>query len=402
MRRIGGVAAVFVIVAASCIGGPSTQQRTVRVDFTHDEFASYYWRFFPRSVEAHAGDTVVFEQEWTGEPHTVTMGTIVEDALDELDRLEPEFERLESLASPDPEQLAAAGEKFEDAVADIPGAATFEEIAQNWAQPCYLERGTPPRNPSTPCNEAQQRQRVFDGRQTFYSSGFIAPEGPSGNTFRVELSDDIAPGRYHFICTIHLPFMTGQLTVKPEGSPVAAQSEVNARAQREIEELAGPLRRAYASARSGRAESAGERLRLPMGGYHAGDEFTVGVSEFIPRTVRTKVGEPVTWTIVGPHTVSFDVPRFVPIFTVAEDGTVKRNPVVDRPAGGSPDVPPVDFEKGPLVVDGGTWDGSGFLSSGLLGSEPFSKYTLRVSKAGRYKFACLVHPEMVGTLTVTA
>lgn len=400
MRRLSGLAAILVLVASSCIDGAS-QERTVRVDFSHDEFASYYWRFFPRSVEVHPGDAVVFEQEWTGEPHTVTLGTIVEDALDALDRLEPELERLESLPSPDPEVFAEAEEKYDAALADIPGSATFGEIQQNWAQPCYLETGTPPRDPDTPCTDEQQRRPVFDGRQTFYSSGFIPPEGPSGNTFRVQLSDDIAPGRYRFICTIHLPFMTGEVVVKSGDSAIASQSESNAQARGEIEELAGPLRRAYASARAGRAESAGQRLRLPMGGYHAGEEFTVGVSEFIPRTVRTKVGEPVTWTIVGPHTVSFDVPRFVPIFIVDEDGTVRRNPVVDRAAGGSPDVPAVDFESGPLVVDGETWDGSGFHSSGLLGSEPYSSYTLRVSKPGSYKFACLVHPEMVGTLVVT-
>jgi plastocyanin len=137
-----------------------------------------------------------------------------------------------------------------------------------------------------------------------------------------------------------------------------------------------------------------------LAGYHAGDEFTVAIDEFVPRTVRTKVNEPVTWTIVGAHTISFDVPRYVPIYRVRRDGTVKRNPVVDRAAGGSPKAPPVDFERHKLEIDGGTWDGSGFLSSGLLGSEPYSKYTLRVSEPGRYKFACLVHPKMVGTLVV--
>jgi hypothetical protein len=85
---------------------------------------------------------------------------------------------------------------------------------------------------------------------------------------------------------------------------------------------------------------------------------------------------------------------------VRKDGTVARNPVVDRPAGGSPKIPSPDFTKPTYDIDGGTWDGSGFISSGLLASEPYSRYTLRVSKAGTYKFACLVHPRMVGRLVV--
>lgn len=401
MRRVGMVLALALLTPA-CLGA-SAAERAVRVDFSHDEFASYYWRFFPRSIEAHPGDTVVFDQEWTGEPHTVTLGTIVDRALAEFDRLEPEFDRVEAAGSDvDPDVLARLEAAYEEAVADIPGSQSFGEIQQNWAQPCYLDEGAPPKDPDASCTAAQQRQRPFDGRQTFYSSGYIAPEGQWGNRFSVALSEDIEPGTYRLMCTIHLPFMTGELVVKPPAERVPSQAEVNERAREEIEELAGPLRRAYTAATAGRATTSGEtRIPLPMGGYHAEDEFTVGIAEFIPRTVQARAGEPVTWTLVGAHTVSFDVPRFVPIYFVDRDGTVRRNPVVDGAAGGSPDPPPVDFLKGPVEIDGGTWDGSGFYSSGLIGSEPVSRYTLRVSEPGTYRFACLVHPRMVGSLVVT-
>src|SRR5204863_331150 len=52
-------------------------------------------------------------------------------------------------------------------------------------------------------------------------------------------------------------------------------------------------------------------------------------------------------------------------------------------------------------VDGGTYDGNGFWSSGLLSSDPYMEYTLRISKPGTYRYACLLHPPMVGTLVVT-
>jgi len=36
----------------------------------------------------------------------------------------------------------------------------------------------------------------------------------------------------------------------------------------------------------------------------------------------------------------------------------------------------------------------------VLRSESYVEYTLRVSTPGTYRFACLIHPPMVGTLRV--
>ena len=75
-----------------------------------------------------------------------------------------------------------------------------------------------------------------------------------------------------------------------------------------------------------------------MAGYHSGEDYTVAVDEFVPRTIRTTVGAPVKWTIVGAHTISFDVPENVPVFTVGGSGLVQRNPRADEPRGGSPPI----------------------------------------------------------------
>lgn len=406
MRRGFVVAIGIVLLSSGCAGGRIGAQ-TVRVDFSHDEFASHYWRYFPRTVYAHPGDEIVFDQQWTGEPHTVTFGTIVDESLPRIDALEAKF----GAAEPETEaELEAAMEQYEESSAELPIFAAYHEADDtNAVLPCYLESGVPPqgmradlsgsRAPGKPC--PQRAQPEFDGTQSYYSSGFIAPEGPSGNTYRLPLSDDIAPGSYRFYCVIHFPEMQGRLVVEPPDAPLPDPSDVNETAQREIEELAGPLRRAFDEARAGRARDPnGEAIRPPIAGYHAGEEFTVAVDEFVPKVWRTKVGEPVTWTITGAHTVSFDVPPYLPIYLTTEDGSVVRNPVVDRAAGGSPEAPPVDFVKQGPRLDGGTWDGEGFISSGLLGGEPVSTYTLRVSKPGRYRYACLVHPPMVATLVV--
>ena len=300
--------------------------------------------------------------------------------------------------------------EYEEAGADLPIFDAYLDLADaNAVRPCYLDSGVPPqgvrldhtarRKPGEPC--PVREQPAFDGAQAFYSSGFIPPDGPSGNTYRVPLADDIDPGTYRFYCVIHFPDMQGSLVVKPSGEEIPAASEVNDDARDAIDVLAGPLREAFVQARAGHARDPnGEEIDLPIAGYHSGEEYTVAVDEFVPKVLRAKVDEPVTWTITGAHTVSFDVPSYVPIYRTKEDGTIERNPVVDRAAGGSEQPPPVDFEKGPVEIDGGTWDGSGFISSGLLGGEPFARYTLRVSKPGRYKYACLIHPPMVATLVV--
>jgi plastocyanin len=315
-----------------------------------------------------------------------------------VDAVERRYADLDETTAPK-EVLDRAEAEYLEASRLLPSFDPYRNAsAANWLQPCYLTRGSPPTAADTACPKREQPD--FSGRESYYSSGFIAPSGTTGNTYRLPLADDAEPGSYRFICIVH-PEMEGRLIVKPEGSDVASPSELNAAARRQIEELASPLREAFAAAKAGRARYGdGERIRLPMGGFHSADVYTVALDEFIPKTMTSRVGEPVTWTLFGAHTVSFGVPRYVPIYTVSPDGTVRRNPTVDRPAGGSPKAPPVDFEHETYRIDGGTWDGTGFISSGLLGSEPFSLYTLRFGKPGRYRYACLVHPPMAGTLIV--
>lgn len=390
-------AAMLVLIAATACAGDSATDRTVRVDFRQDEFASHYWRFFPREIAAHPGDTIVFDQQWTGEPHTVTFGTLVDQSVPRVAQLERKYADVDE-SSP-PEVLEQAEKEFDEAMGGVPSFDPYTEAgAVNWLQPCYLDEGKPPRDRNTPCKARAQPE--FNGRRSYYSSGFISPSGPTGNTYRVPLADDVRPGRYQFVCIVHQD-MEGRLVVRPKGADLPSPSEVNARALKEIERLASPLRAALAEARAGKARAyRGTPINLPMGGYHSADLYTVAIDEFVPKVIRTRVGDPVTWTLVGPHTVSFGVPRYVPIYTVGSDGTVRRNPKVDRAAGGSPPAPAVGFESGPLRIDGGTWDGSRFISSGLLGSEPFALYTLRFSKPGTYRYACLVHPPMVGRVVV--
>jgi plastocyanin len=218
--------------------------------------------------------------------------------------------------------------------------------------------------------------------------------------FRVKLADTVPAGTYHYYCVIHFPDMQGTVVVKPKTSSLPSATDDAKRANSEIKKLSVPLEKAFAAAsKSDQVRTAGEESRVPIAGFHT-KQRGAAIDAFLPRTLHTTVNKKVTWTIAGAHTVSFGVPKGLEIFTVSKDGTVKRNPKVDEAAGGSPSPPPVDFRRSTYTIDGGTYDGSGFYSSGLLGSSPYSVYSLRFSKAGTYRYACLVHPPMIGTVVV--
>src|SRR5439155_98842 len=113
-----------------------------------------------------------------------------------------------------------------------------------------------------------------------------------------------------------------------------------------------------------------------------------------------KAGAPITWKMMGAdHTIAFGVPAYFPQVEFLKDGTVRLNPKIHPPAGGAKTYPSPQGENGgsgPSKWDGGTYGGSGFWSSGLIGNQPYLEYTVRIAKPGSYRVACLIHPAMVG------
>ncbi len=405
--------ATLAIVAAACgVGAESSPTRTVLVDYNHDEFASGVLAYFPKDVRVHPGDTVVFRQEWTGEPHSVTMGTLVDRMMGIVVPIREKYPDPDAGMSPEDEAAAAA------AMNDLPAMFGEDGAAQNGAQPCYLEEGAPPQDPATPCNEEQQEQPDFNGRQSYYNSGFIPYQGPQGNQFRVPLANDIPPGTYNYYCNYHGPFQSGTITVVPSHVEIPSQKEVARQARQEIDALTAPLEVAHRQAQErDELELGGERYRRPLAGWGSPLVSGAFISEFYPEPLQVRAGEKVTWTVVGPpHTVSFNVPEYFAQITVEDDGTVVPNPQAYEPvnspplpeepeeeappeAGGPP--PPDATPKGvppPLVVDAGEWDGTGFKSSGMFFHG--MGYSLTFTKPGTYNYACLLHPRMVGKVTV--
>jgi plastocyanin len=422
-RRTLVGAALLAITTSACIFGGGAQTRTVSVDYTSDEFPSAFYRYFPSHVFVHPGDTVLFRQAWSGEAHSVTMGTVADRIEKRTRQYFKVFEEKGYAGLPQNVDIFKV-------VGDVPLMFTGpseSHVAQNGAQPCYLDQGLPPKDPNKPCTKAEQRQPDFTGRQNWYNSGYIHYAGPTGNTFRMRIAPNATPGSYFFFCNNHGPFMHGYLVIKPNREKIPSQSAANKEAQREINAIAQPLSSAFHDASLQRYPIPDDQVSSVRGaglptaqlngktvfrgqfaglGVQPGSRYSnsANIVGFVPKTVQARAGEKVTWVVLGSHTISFNVPKYFPIFTIEKDGTIVRNPSLDAPAGGSPPLPQTSGQSNgppkPEIVDAGTWNGQGFHSSGLISPDSFGVYSLRFTTPGTYKFACLVHPLMAGTLFV--
>ena len=417
MRRfVLCVVIASAVVSAACGSGGSSSAgsgdvRTVLIDYQHDEFASAFLRYYPEKVTVRPGDTVRFKQTWTGEPHSVTMGKVVDEMFG--------FEEI--LSKYDSEEEARADGVSESTIQEvlasigrIPGMIGDDEDAyQEGAQPCAIadEADVPSfynsddeLDPDAKCPTLGEPLGAFNG-QALYNSGFIPYDGEQGNTFEVPLAEDVEPGTYRYFCNYHWTSMGGSIEVVPKSAPIPDQSEVTRQARREIQEDAKVALERVREARKTKGGAKIGDLEFPLAGREADEEFAVIINEFLPKNASARVGEPVTWTFDGSaHTVSFKVPKYFPLFEVRKDGSVYRNPDAYRPVGF--EVPeregdPFGDEGASLEVDGGRWDGKGgFRSSGAL--FPGDKFTITFTRPGTYPFACVLHPQMVGSVDVSA
>jgi plastocyanin len=128
------------------------------------------------------------------------------------------------------------------------------------------------------------------------------------------------------------------------------------------------------------------------------------LNAFFPATTKIHVGDSVSWSIHGFHTVSFLAagqvpgPPFVPLAGNLISGQLDAaaapfwfngqpkqalNPEVALPSGGK------------------TYSGSGFLNSGTpTPGAPPAPFVVQFTKAGTYSFYCLIHPGMKGVVKV--
>jgi plastocyanin len=214
-----------------------------------------YSTFFPSTIKASPGDSIVFSNRSSQAPHTVTFG-------------------VDANRSNQPPVVLPNG--------------TESPVVLN---PCFAAEG--PTNKLTTCPTKQLP--AYDG-SGFWNSGFlvpaVAPEGPKQVT--VKLADSIEPGQYRYLCVLHGP-MAGVLEVVEDGdrettdavTETADEQLVEVRAQ--ADKIADPQ----------------PGTDTVAAGWSGG---VTAVNRFLPETIEVKRGATVSWEAFSeyePHTVSF-------------------------------------------------------------------------------------------------
>lgn len=243
--------------SAACgteVSGPQTY--AVGVDAASPEGRNFqYSTFFPSTIKASAGDSIVFTNASSQAPHTITFGV-------DADR------------SNQPPVVLPNGE---------------ESPVVN--QPCFDANG--PTNKLTTC--PTKDLPAYDGTG-YWNSGFLvpapAPEGPKEIT--LELAEEIETGQYRYLCVLHGP-MAGVLEVVEPGE----REETDAVVETADEQLAD-------------VKAQADDIADPQPGANtvvAGwSEGVTAVNRFLPETLEVSAGTTVTWDALSdfePHTVAF-------------------------------------------------------------------------------------------------
>jgi len=111
---------------------------------------------------------------------------------------------------------------------------------------------------------------------------------------------------------------------------------------------------------------------------------------FVPEDLMVHVGDTVVWS-PGFHTVSFGPPALL--------AQLRRDFITPDPRSSGPPV----LALNPRViypVGGHTYNGTGFVNSGLLIAPQPHTFTLTFTAPGVYHYVCLIHPGMDGIITV--
>ncbi len=200
-------------------------------------------------------------------------------------------------------------------------------------------------------------------------------------------------GVFQYECAVHAG-MDGTVRVVPRNKPIpSARADARAAA-----------RLLAAQARIAKREL---RYHPPKNTVSAGHDLgsQIALDSFFPKTLRIHVGTTVTFVVASrseTHTFSFGPSAYlngianafvIPILNKTGPPTLQFNPLLNFPS-----LPP------PLPPYDGTGHGNGYLNTGVMDTNPAtpgpSRLRIKFTKAGTYRFICLIHPFMHGAIIV--
>jgi len=241
----------------------------------------------------------------------------------------------------------------------------------------------------------------------YINSGFI----DKGEQFSVTFG---ASGVYPFLCLVH-PQMRGELEVVPVGSTnITSQAVVDQYVATHTSSVHGPEIAEMNQTRNvpvRQVDAQGRAIAYVRAGTHSADSH-VELNQFLPDVSTISQGDTVVWfndSPTTPHTITFPVANADPpdfLVPSLPDGT----PLTGPPPAGPPDpsmMPRLVLGSGSFPTHPGqlpAYDGTSLYNSGLLGydapPQAGNTWAMVFNTPGNYKFLCVVHPGMEGTIVV--
>lgn len=363
-------------------GGGAPAAVSVNVDHTRLKGVNFdFLDFYPRNATVHQGDTVNFHWvESNGNTfHTVTFvpagAGLTQQSLARL---------IPGGGGPVPDK-------------DDPGKPSLYLSLNPDQQVC----GNSAYFPGTaPCS--------YDGRSVVNSGVQFSNSVPETGQFRPtpplhwSVTMNVRPGVYHYFCLVHGPGMNGTITVVAPGAatPSPAQQAQSAVSQFRAQAAEAAGIKSHVPAPTQQVQ-AGHTTWTITAGLNAAPTSKLETDEFSAPNLAIKAGDTVVWQPRGFHTVAFPANAGVPAVAVqCESG---RGP--DRTYMGSlkgcigaeATLTRGAFPTGP---PGAAYTG-GFVNSGILVVPNPHAWTLTFPKAGSYRYQCLIHYGMYGTITVS-
>ncbi len=210
------------------------------------------------------------------------------------------------------------------------------------------------------------------------------PPAPYSLTF-------VRPGTYRFLCAVHT-WMRGTVHVVGPGAPADTQTSVAAKQKAQIDAAVVTLKDLDTQ------KPASNKTVWVGAGVRRGPSIT----SFYPSTLTINPGDTVSFVQhdqTDIHTVTFGPPEYT---TKIENTFVTPGPVpLLNPLGALPSDPP----GAPLIYDGSN-HGNGFAGSGILTEAGTNTpggthvFNVKFTKAGTYRYECVIHQHMDGTIKV--
>jgi plastocyanin len=420
LAQLGRVAGAQEATPASVPATPVPGAQTWHVLVNNVSPAGEHWSFntfYPNSLEAHPGDTIVFTLAPNPQAfHTVHILTVGMTPLEWYSGFSGGFVQSDlnhpgGLQSP----------YFAIEAASLGQAALCGRAGQ---APClfnYDDIGNP-------------------GSEFGLNSGILVnppSSGGEGNTsFTVTLDPGLLPGPYYVTSDADGPDMSGRIDVVAADEPVQTADDLAAAAQRQYESDVAWLEGLDRVSNPPEASNPdATKTWQASAGMSGANKPWLSVNAFAPAKMAIIAGDTITWTNHSPgavaHTISgfAGTPDAMPSLSPYQPGCVTSSGELQLPPPGS--FPPdiwntcsgldsfgnpnqvnnlTEFSQpsapsGDPYTDGERTSGillnQDYLDSPIGNGLPFeSSYSVTFPNPGTYYYHCAIHPDMIGVVVV--